>query len=346
MFKNQFGNNLLYLLSEKKSVLWSQFFQYVEYLDRQRSCEKNKDSIFNNKDKRKRYYSFLRDLSSLGYLDFGEKNIGKTIVQIAPPMLVELPFIRLTFLLTGARSPGLLQRIKGNSKIEVEKTTNKYPLPDKIILKPENTKVLEDWLEETAFQGDPLSSYIKIYKNPVAWSILKFSGNLKSYEDNLESHWSSSDKSNIQKIFDVDELYFKKVHQKGSSKNNLSLVITSHHYGPSKYYLFNWANEKRVIVNPDWGRFLVAKKSGKSVLEYNSRTCELISFLRLPSILERGLTLLSGSPPTESDLFSERQQKKDFSKKIFIFKNISCRIACLVADKLEQELKEYHTRGI
>ena len=343
MSKDQFGNKFLYLLSEKKSMKWGKFLQYVEFLSRQ-------DNFLDNQKTEKKKpaaYFFARNLSSLGYLDMGEDDKGHTIVKIAPPMLVELPFIRPAFLLTGARSPELLQIIKRNSKIEVKKIVNKH-LPDKIIIKPENIEILETWLEGTIFQGNRLSSYIKIYKNPVAWSILEFSGNLKSYEDSLKSHWFSGNKSDIQTIFDVNDLKFKAFNTQQPLKYDLSLVKISHYESFYKYYLFNFINEDKVKVNLDWGRFLIVEKSNKSVLEYNSQTFELISFLRLPLILERGLALLSGIPPREPNSFSKKQQRKDqvVGEEAFVFKNVPYKIAALVADKLGQELKEVCSEAV
>ncbi len=341
MFKNQLGNDFLYLLSEKKSVRWNQLFHYVESLN-------IKENYLNSKSRSSYLYSFIRNLSSLGYLDMGEDDEGNTIVKIAPPMLVELPFIRPTFLLTGARSPELLRIIKSNSRIKVKRIMNKY-LPDKIIVRPENIKILEAWLEETTFQGNQLSSYIKIYKNPVAWSILEFSGNLTLYEDSLNSHWFSGNKLHIQKVFDISDLKFKTFNTQQSSKyNDVSLVKISHYESFYKYYLFNFINEDQVKVNLDWGRFLIAKKVNTSVLEYNSRTFELISFLRLPLILERGLTLLSSTPPRELKSFLEKQQGKNQSIRgeVFVFKNIPHKIATLIADKLGQELKEIYSEAV
>ena len=317
---------------------WGKFLQSVEFLSRQDNFLDNQKT----ENKKPAAYSFARNLSSLGYLDMGEDDKGRTIVKIAPLMLVELPFIRPAFFLTGARSPELLQIIKSNSKIEVKKIVNKH-LPDKIIVRPENIKSLEAWLEGAVFQGNRLSSYIKIYKNPVAWSILEFSGNLKSYEDSLNSHWFSGNKSDIQQIFDVDNFKFKIFNIQQSLKYDLSLVKISHYESFYRYYLFNFTNEDKVKVNLDWGRFLVSNKLNKSVLEYNNQTFELISFLRLPLILERGLALLSGAPPKELNLVSKKQQNKG---KIFIFKNVSYKIAKLVADKLGQELKEVYAKVV
>ena len=327
MSKDQFGNKLLYILSEKRSLAWNQFRNYINDLSLENSFPN--DQI----------YPLARSLSSLAYLDIGENKRGATITKVAPPALIELPSIRLTFLLTGARSLELLQIMKNNPKIEFQKTKYSY-LPDQIIVRPESIKTLESWLEKTKLQGNRLSDYIKLYKQPVAWNLLEWSGDLKDYEEQLNSHWFNGDESEIKEIFDIENLKFIPFNNE-KTLQSLSLVKIFHYESFYKYYLFDFTKEDKVKVNLDWGKFLILKKSTKSVLEYNSQTFELTSFLQLPLILERGLTLLSGAPPRDLSSFSKKQKTQQ--KKAFVFKNVPYKIAKLVADKLGQELKEIYS---
>ena len=110
--------------------------------------------------------------------------------------------------------------------------------------------------------------------------------------------------------------------------NNLSLVKIPHYEKFHTYYLFKPANEDKVKVNLDWGRFIMAKQLNYPVLEYDKQKFELHSKLRLPVLFERGLTLLSGIPPIR-----EKENKK------FTFKSVPYKIAKLVADKLGQKLR-------
>ena len=317
MSRSQFGNNLLYLLSEKRYIKSNQLNQYIDVL-----LNAHKKSYWK--------YSLVRNLSTLWYL-YIKDDKGNTVLKITPPMLIELPFTKPNFLLTGARSPELLKVIKSNAKIEIKKTLNTY-FPDTIIVRPENIQSLENWLEETAFQGNKLADYIKIYKNPVSWKILEDSEDVKVYEESLE--WSSGDKSEIREFFDIDNLKFRLFTTQQNLEHDLSLVKICHHGNLIKYYLFRTANEDKVAVNLDWGRFLISQKLQHSILQYNRKTFELRSKLRLPAELERGLALLSGEPPKE--LNSDTQQ----NKKSFTFKNVPYKIAKLVANKLGQELND------
>ena len=323
MFKNPFGNNLLYLLSEKKILNWQKFKKNVDLLKKQNDDSSNQrgESRESTKEPRSYYSSIARSLSSLGYLDIGESPRGETVVQIAPPMLVELPFISLSFLLTGARSPDFLETIKNALKgcSEIKKIKEQDYLPDTFIIETESKTALKERLEKTLFQGNKLSSYIKISDQPASWNILEFSGNIKSYNKSLESDWFSGNESDIQKIFDTDTLEFKSFQSdRDRLVRDLSLVQVPLYDKLHKYYLFSKEREERVKVDRDWGRFLVSKRSDSCVvLTYNKQTFELSSFLQLPLILERGLVLLSGIPYKEK----ERDDKTEvLFFKIFLMK--------------------------
>ena len=278
-------------------------------------------------------------------MDIGGKT-GERIIKIAPPMLAELPFSDLTFLLTGARSPKLLEIIKttlkNHPKIRKE-IKNTYSIPDTVLIKPVNRAILHDWLEQTPFQGNKLSDYIKLSSSPPAWNLLEFAGNITDYEKSLESHWFSGDKTHIKEIFDINSLTLRDFNsEKNRLKDDLSLIKIFHQEHFYKYYLFSKQKEEQVEVQLDWGKFLILTKQSQSpVLTYNKRDFELISFISLPFIFERGLALLSGKPPIEK-LKEEKKSKKNQrnTKKSFIFKNVPLKIASLVAHKLGQKLTE------
>lgn len=312
------------------------------------------------------FWQLLRDLSSMAYLDIGGKT-GETVVKVAPPMLVELPFFQPVFLLTGARSPEYLKIIKKSakkSKIEIEVKTHSQ-IPYTLLIKPDSKVTLQAFLEDTSFQGNKLSDYIRVSENPTAWSILEFAGSLADYEQSLTDNGSSGDKLHIKEIFNIDSLKFEPFDpNKDNLKDDFSLVKMFHQEHFYKYYLFMKENEGITEVQRDWGRFLVMAKYARNyILEYNKKTFELTSFLPLPFLLERGLALLSGNPPTvlenssikykrivNKPTFSKHFQnaltppklkvKSKNNKKAFSFKNVPYKIALLVAKKLKQNLKE------
>ena len=220
MSNSQFGNNLLYLLSEKKSLKWTVFKKHIEALLRQNKTEAHdkQDSqashskiLKNSKKQAYEVWRLARDLSAMAYLDMGGKT-GETVVKIAPPMLAELPFWKPVFLLTGARSPELLETVKESvkkySKIEIEiKTDNRRP--ETALIKPESRSILRGWLNDTRFQRNSLSDYMKISPRPPAWDILEFAGSLKSYQGSLDTEWFGGSPAHIKEIFDINPLKFK-----------------------------------------------------------------------------------------------------------------------------------------
>ena len=322
MLKNQVGNYLLYLLSEKRTLRWHDFKKYVEALYGGKAQEKDKYFIYN----------LSRNLSSLGYIDIGEKN-NQTYIKVTPPMLVALPYLTPVFLLTGACAPELLKKIKHHFQSEVK--NYKY-LPDTVIIKSENIEGLEDKLKNIEFQGNKLTDYIRICKTPVAWNILEFSKSLCEYKQSLTNDdWCSGNSSEIKEVFDPQTLKFKDFKSESLKGNGLSLVKISH-FEQSKYYLFSKQKKEKARINLDWGKFFIANQFQKQVLSYHQKTFELSSRMRLPLILERGLTLLSGT------LSKYEEKKTNLGKKlekVFVFKNVPDKLAKLVAQKLGQKLK-------
>ena len=149
------GNSLIYLLSEKKELKYKAFQRFFEKLCLRKGFKLPDD-----------FYSIVRDLSALGYLDIGKTSSGNTIIQINPPSLLALPFIRPTFLLTGARSQRLTEEVK--NKFKKELTVKKSKLyPYGMILTPESIKTLEEKFRSIDYFGDPLyPHYMKVYKSP------------------------------------------------------------------------------------------------------------------------------------------------------------------------------------
>lgn len=320
MSKNKLGNNLLYLLSEKKLLKYSDFKKHIEYLYRD----------VNNHIDHIPYSQIFRGLSSLGYMDIGQKaQTGTTMVQVAPTTLVELPFMQPAFLLTGMRTPELLKTFS-NSFLDVRITSYKY-LPDTVIVYPEDRAGLKNWLENTAFQGNKLSSYIVMRDRPIAWDILELAGDLKSYQSHLE--WlSGGDLSSVTKVFDVSSGFFKPFHSNRVT-DDISLVeVSLYNNSYCKYFLFKKEDHTQVQIDRDWGQFMVAYQSGTPVLKYNIQKFELSSVYPFPYLFERGLALLSGCYP-------HRRKNPGDGVSHYVFQYVPEQIANLVSDKLGQKLQ-------
>lgn len=301
MLDNHVGNNLLYLLSEKKTMLYTSFKGYI-------------DKMYGRKDK---YfaYNLIRNLSALGYLGLGNDKKGRAIISVSPPLLIELPFISSQFMMIGARSPELLNVTKDIATIKQHED-----LPDSVFVSPHAKDKL---LSEKSIHGDTLSSFIRIPSRPWAWDILEFSGNLSDYRQLLQ--WHDGDREHIKEIFDTQEMTFK--NYDGSKIEGEVLVKVSHYERFTRHYLLNVEKNKAAKVNRDWGRFLALQATNQQVLKYDKRTLTLISSVHLPLLLERGLSLCAGRPPERCN------DKQEYS-----FIKIVPKIAKLVADKLRQQL--------
>ena len=303
MLDKQAGNNLLYLLSKKKTMLYVRFKSYI-------------NKMYSNRDKYFAYH-LTRNLSALGYLELGNNRKGQTIVSISPPRLIELPFIVPQLMLTGARSPELLAVAKNVATIK----QHEY-LPDSIFVSSGDR---EDLLERR-LHGDAVASFLKIPARPWAWDMLEFSGNLIDYRNYLT--WYEGSHEHINEIFNQQDLKFERYN---SNIEGEVLVKVSHYEKYSRNYLFNTDEHKKAKVNLDWGRFLVMQNATSPVLRYDRSRLVIRSSLPLPRLLERGLALCAGVPPKRYSIDGRQE---------FSFAKIAPKVAKIVAGKLQQQLYE------
>ena len=101
-----------------------------------------------------------------------------------------------------------------------------------------------------------------------------------------------------------------------------------------KYYLFSKQKQEKAKVDLDLGAVLDDQSRPMSSFKLQPKNFEFTSRLRLPFLIERGLTLLSGEYPK----FCDKRKNKKKTQKVFVFKNVPDKIAQLVAEKLGQNL--------
>ena len=259
------GNELLYLLSDKKQLTYSKFKQYISSHN---ACLS---------------YNLLRDFSAVNYLDIdnSKRNI---IVRAIPPMLTELPLTERTYLLTGARSPQLRQVVS-----EVAKIKTHDHMPETVIIDAKHT----DKLLAKILYGKRVQDYVRISSRPLAWCLLESANDLQNYEHSL--NWVAGDREHIKRIFSVEELKFCPCERE--NYRGTVLVEIKHYDRFSRYYLFNTKSEEIAKTNLDQGRFFVLKQARKQVLKYDRRRMRLRTEVYLPDHLERALVLYLGVPP-------------------------------------------------
>ncbi len=318
MSKDNWCNSLLYILSEKsfdKYLLFSEFKKYINIL--RPSLIEEQFQYFE--------YNLFRQLSGLGHINILQSQEGLTF-KINSPKLILLHFIRPVFLLIGARTEDLIDEInimcKKNSFI-FDRKKNK-DLPDTITIIPDS---LENFKKRLECPTNTLKDYVEIYTNPVGEDILNSVPSLTSYRQSL-NNWISANPSQIEKVFDIEKLKFRDF-QEHQKRNHNFLGKALLHGNIPQYYLFKSSCNEKVKIDLDWGRFVVLPEySENGMLQYNQSDLKLTSHLRLPLILERGLSLFYG-------ISVETDGPFPFP---FIFQHVHFEVAQTVSRKLKQRL--------
>jgi hypothetical protein len=233
-------------------------------------------------------------LESLGVCDFF---YDQDRVAVCPPALTLLPWAGLPAAhLTGARTRTIVQQLRAAVKeargaIDLTVAAQyAFPLlPNRIVVLAESMDALR-----TCAAAVGLSVH-----GPTARELLGRALTLDAYlaaqrrEPAMElAGWTRED-------FDPDAVQWRSPFD---ATPRLSMYQHPQKRG-REFFLYDGAEMLR--VHPAWGRYAVLARTGRSVLRYDAEEGVLLvpAGARLPSIFERGLTLLSGfaAQPTVHD---------------------------------------------
>ena len=236
-------------------------------------------------------YQTIRYLESLGYCEF---DYDQRRVFMCPPALVLLPSFGLPkALLTGARTPKLIDRIKQSVKNRKDKAVFSrwkqknadMNLPDATVIEAISFEVVKEIAEENNMNlGE---------ERPAAWDLAHQSvfiddieGGLR-FVNNTEISWERKD-------FDSRRLAF-------SDRQLNEDYRLSQYINPINLQRKHWIWNKGMAadVDRDWGRYIILKKLEKQILSYEKEAQELRVplWVPLPCLLARALTLCSGMAP-------------------------------------------------
>jgi len=230
---------------------------------------------------------------SLGFCEF---DYSKRKVFMCPPAMVLLPSFGLPkVLLTGARTPALVKKIKKAIDKRKDKvimhvyyqSNNWLNVPDVITVEADSAETLRNITDET---GILLSAV-----TPVAWEIANYCISLVELEEKL-NFVNREDINWGKKVFDEDRLRF--CFSKEVQKNGYILAEYTHPLTKQKMHWL-WSGSEAAEIDRDWGRYLALKKCNKNVIFYNRRY-EYIGVpltVPLPRILARAVALCSGKAP-------------------------------------------------
>jgi len=275
-----------------------------------------------------------RALDSLGFLEF---DFNARRVFMCPPALVLLPSCGLPrALLTGARTPSLIARLKNNAfkksdLIKLYKYSQKKKwlnLPDVIILESVDTDLLKEVANESGISFS--------LEAPAAWKILTLSASIKDTEAEL----SFTDRSEINwkmRVFDIERLSFS--YSSNVKLDEPSLIEYTH---PLTQQKVHWIRNGKAVseTGRDWGRYIILKNHGKNVIMYDESKGFMAVPLTvpLPKIIARAVTLCSGRAPLIHKINSITPAVQKNPALFCIYKEVPECIAEIIAQKTGQEV--------
>jgi len=251
----------------------------------------------------------IRYLDSLGHCEF-DFDSDRRQVFACPPVLVSLPPYGLPkAVLTGARTPSMVRKmkdfVKGNHNSVSHSSTlqrSEHPLlPSAIYIEA----VDHDYLWKVA-QAAHIGYYLTA---PAAWSLVNFSAGIENvgyklvYEDRADINW-------LKRTFSTDAPTFSKSH---NTENVQGLVEYTNPQSQQKLHWI-WDGNRAAEVDRYWGRYMILADKGVDVLLYDERCHQLVvpSTVPLPHFLARAATLCTGLapdcavPPPVATMISEK----------------------------------------
>lgn len=273
----------------------------------------------------------IQSLSALGFCEFDFLNRA---VYMCPPSLVSVPSFGLpSAILTGARSPGLINRLKAavlarRDKVEVLMQANPGNMPDLIKIDSLDLETLVEIADECG-----ISHRIGA---PVACDLASLSCSLDDVRAVLKFRKKPELQSFERRTFSASRLDFLKSLE--ASEHSYRLVEYKPPYGSRLYWI--WDGEQEAEVGREFGQYLVLNRENQNVLLYDGKSNKMGVPIKvpMPTLLARAVALCSGVMPLKSmnPLDREGSPAKHF---IFEYPNVPKAIAMMVAEKLGQHLQ-------
>lgn len=243
---------------------------------------------------------YLKIMQSLGHIELDR---NKEIVTCPPLFTIIRKKPHFLAVLTGARSPHLIQTIKDTNEtfgnrtdiIEVEQ---KHPLVtgDVRLLLPDAIFIKSKTLEEI----NNLCEKVKIpclSKKTAPDLLLEFAKGMDEYNGSLDWKYRENEdpKPAIKRTFSVQYLHFIEGQKISPDR------LVEYFFPPYTRDVWIWHSGSGAAVHRDWGRYLLLHNIRKNILFYNpdSQWLAVPSNVQLPVLLSRAATLCSGLAPVE-----------------------------------------------
>lgn len=265
--------------------------------------------------------NLIGDYFRMGYINTKFEN-GETVLSVNKPTLIWIPprfslqngGVKLVvceegnyrFLLTGARTPSFMSKVleyaKSNSvKIEIGKGTNPL-MPQTVFLLAKSGDSVEKLAQKFKIQFQKC-----FYAN----SLLKRIPSVNEYEEFITknpSRYDFSDDDDFRAI-DYSKLALE-FDNKGAYVSNKDVdtckidrnhSIATYQLGPYQEMTIFWKDGVQYEVDKHWGHFIGMKYANAKIAKFDegTYTLSLPLQIKLPNLMARAITLLTGSLPED-----------------------------------------------
>ncbi|MDA8142732.1 MAG: hypothetical protein M0T81_01970 [Thermoplasmatales archaeon] len=274
----------------------------------------------------------IRLLDSLGYCEF---DFEKRKVFMCPPSLVRLPSPGLPkAVLVGARNPSLINNLKSAVRMEygnaifynIPQRRFAIDIPALICIEADKIETLQKISESCRINSD--------LKTPASWKLANTSEELRVMKNSLNytaRNWSSQP----LKVFDIDRLKFIPAsEEKEDSLTDFLSPITKQHV----HWL--WSKSGAAEVGKDWGRYIALEIAKRRVIIFDENSLQLAipSWVPLPTLLARALTMSTGLPPDNVRTGNQAIADIPSNYPMQVYSGVEHSLAHLIASKLNQDI--------
>ncbi len=302
---------------------------------------------------------FVRFMDALGHCEF-DFDIGR--VYTCPPNLARLPMTLPWAVLTGARTPALIKKLRNFVKMHKNEmtviprnqdhsrsfvgreNTTRLLLPQCIIVGARRMACLEQLASELGTFEEQINNSLGA---PAAWALADFSASLEDVDKGLLFEESSERNWPITRVFNPEHLVFE-VPSGQSPEKGLRCYIDP--TSKQSRYIFK-DGFCEAVIDRDWGRYLALAEDERYVLYYDERRQQLIvpQSVPLPKILARATTMCSGLVPwprqvvLDIDYGQQGRFSADLERfNVDVYNAVPYKLAETLAKKLAQPLQPYY----
>lgn len=275
----------------------------------------------------------VRVLESLGYCEFDFE--GRKVFMCKPSLML-LPFFGLPkVVLTGARSPSLIQKLKESVRNRRNKAVLQYfpytgadaVIPSTLYIEAINIETIQEIARDVRIACET--------SQPSAWVLANISSSLDNikellnFESQPELNWK-------RRVFSKDRLVFSEFER----SNEPSYLAEYKDPISKQLHHFLWHYKLVAQVERDWGRYIILEEANLNILLYDEKLQNLAVPITvpLPCILARAVAMCTGIAPFLATTCSKKIGAIPPEYPVQVYSGITKVIAVLVAGKLCQKL--------